>query len=44
MAELRAILASREPLYQLADATVDTSRTDVDAAVAALAESLSNRG
>ena len=40
MAELRAILASREPLYQLADLTVDTSRAGVDATVAALAESL----
>jgi XRE family aerobic/anaerobic benzoate catabolism transcriptional regulator len=43
MAELRAILASREPLYQLADVTVDTSRATVDAAVDALAESLSAR-
>jgi len=43
MAELRAILAAREPLYQLADVTVDTSRATVDAAVDALAESLAAR-
>lgn len=40
MAELRAILAAREPLYHLADVAVDTSRTDVDAAVASIAEEL----
>jgi XRE family aerobic/anaerobic benzoate catabolism transcriptional regulator len=33
MAELRAILAAREPLYGLADVTVDTSRVAADDAV-----------
>jgi XRE family aerobic/anaerobic benzoate catabolism transcriptional regulator len=40
MAELRAILAAREPLYHLADVTVDTSRTGADAAASAIARSL----
>ena len=39
MSELRAILAAREPIYQLADLTVDTSRTDLDAAVELIRDS-----
>ena len=34
MEELRAILAAREPLYSMADVTVDTSRLSIDEAVA----------
>lgn len=33
MEELRAILAAREPLYAMADVTVDTSRLSIDEAV-----------
>ena len=40
MAELRAILASREPLYQLADVTVDTSKHDLEGAVELVLERL----
>jgi XRE family aerobic/anaerobic benzoate catabolism transcriptional regulator len=40
MADLRAILAAREPLYQLADVAVDTSRSDVDEATAAVVAAL----
>ena len=36
MAELRAILAAREPLYSLADITLDTSRLGIDEAVESL--------
>jgi hypothetical protein len=37
MADLRAILAAREPLYAAADHTVDTSGRDVGEIVDALA-------
>jgi XRE family aerobic/anaerobic benzoate catabolism transcriptional regulator len=40
MAELRAILAAREPLYAQADITVDTSRHDRDQAVRAILAAL----
>jgi len=36
MEELRAILAAREPLYALADVSIDTSKAPVDEAVAQL--------
>jgi XRE family transcriptional regulator, aerobic/anaerobic benzoate catabolism transcriptional regulator len=44
MAELRAILAAREPLYARADVTVDTSRHDLDAAVASVVSALERLG
>ena len=40
MAELRAILASREPLYDLADLAVDTSRLDPAAAVESIVSAI----
>jgi XRE family aerobic/anaerobic benzoate catabolism transcriptional regulator len=40
MAELRAILKSREPLYARANATVDTAGLSVDAAAARLSEAV----
>ena len=40
MAELRRLLASREPLYAQAAHTVDTSRLGVDGAVGAIVKSL----
>lgn len=40
MAELRRLLALREPLYAQAGATIDTSRLDVDGTVQALFELL----
>jgi XRE family aerobic/anaerobic benzoate catabolism transcriptional regulator len=43
MAELRRLLAAREPLYSQADHVIDTSRLGVDAAVRAIAERLSVR-
>lgn len=36
MAELRAILAAREPLYSLADITLDTSRQSLDESIESL--------
>jgi XRE family aerobic/anaerobic benzoate catabolism transcriptional regulator len=39
-ADLRAILAQREPFYRLAEATVDTSTLDVDAVVDRVADLL----
>ncbi len=42
MAELRRLLAAREPLYALAAHVIDTSRLDVDGAVQALDSSLSS--
>jgi XRE family aerobic/anaerobic benzoate catabolism transcriptional regulator len=44
MAELRAILATREPLYQLADLTVDTSRHDPASAASAIVAKVNSRG
>jgi XRE family aerobic/anaerobic benzoate catabolism transcriptional regulator len=44
MAELRAILAAREPLYARADLTVDTSRHDLDSAVRAVVAALARAG
>lgn len=44
MAELRGILAAREPLYQTATVTIDTSRHTVAAAAAALVEALDATG
>jgi XRE family aerobic/anaerobic benzoate catabolism transcriptional regulator len=44
MAELRRLLASREPLYAQATFTVDTSRLSVDRAVAAIERGLSRAG
>ena len=41
MADLRSLLGAREPLYALADHTVDTSTTSVDKAVAAIERALS---
>jgi XRE family transcriptional regulator, aerobic/anaerobic benzoate catabolism transcriptional regulator len=43
-AELRALLAAREPLYAAAKLTVDTSATGVDGAVTAIANALGARG
>ncbi len=43
MAELRRLLATREPLYALASHVVDTSRLDVDEALSALDASLASR-
>lgn len=43
MAELRAILAAREPLYHLADVTLDTSRRDADASARALLDALDGK-
>ncbi len=43
MAELRAILAAREPLYHLADVAVDTSRHDPEAAARAVLASVEKR-
>ena len=40
MADLRALLAAREPLYQAADYTVDTSDLTVDGVVAAVESAL----
>jgi hypothetical protein len=40
MAELRRLLARREPLYAQATITVDTSRLTVDRAVRAIEERL----
>ena len=40
MAELRRLLAAREPLYAQAAHTVDTSRLGVDGAVDAIEEML----
>ena len=36
MAELRRLLAAREPLYAQADHVVDTSKLGIDAAAAAI--------
>ena len=44
MAELRAILAAREPLYSRAQVTVDTSRKDEAQALAALVAALEREG
>ena len=38
MAELRALLSSRQPLYQQANLTVDTSSRSVDEAAQTIAE------
>jgi XRE family aerobic/anaerobic benzoate catabolism transcriptional regulator len=43
MAELRAILASREPLYARASLTVDTTGLDVEAAAARLVAAITQR-
>jgi XRE family aerobic/anaerobic benzoate catabolism transcriptional regulator len=43
MAELRRLLATREPLYSLADHVIDTSHQGVDEAVRALAKRLTVR-
>ncbi len=40
MADLRSLLAAREPLYALADHTIDTSATSVDRAIAAIERAL----
>lgn len=40
MADLRSLLTAREPLYALADHTVDTSAASVDRAVAAIERAL----
>jgi XRE family aerobic/anaerobic benzoate catabolism transcriptional regulator len=40
MAELRAILAQRDPLYAMADVLVDTSGSSVEASLAALVAAL----
>jgi hypothetical protein len=40
MADLRALLASREPLYASADHTVDTSGRSLKAIVAGLAATI----
>jgi XRE family aerobic/anaerobic benzoate catabolism transcriptional regulator len=42
MAELRAILAQRDPLYAMADAVVDTSGATVEASLVALASALAH--
>jgi hypothetical protein len=39
-AELRALLAAREPLYATAQVTVDTSAAGVDGAVQAIRDAL----
>jgi len=44
MAELRGLLAAREPLYRQADLAVDTSGRGVDAVLAALTGELAERG
>ncbi len=44
MAELKALLASREPLYRQADLAVDTSRLAVGQAVAAIAAQVPRAG
>jgi XRE family aerobic/anaerobic benzoate catabolism transcriptional regulator len=44
MAELRAILAAREPLYAQADVTLDTSRRSREAALRALVAGLKREG
>jgi XRE family transcriptional regulator, aerobic/anaerobic benzoate catabolism transcriptional regulator len=43
MADLRALLAAREPLYQSADHTVDTSNLTVDRVVAAVENAVQRR-
>ena len=40
MADLRSLLATREPLYALADHTVDTSSVTVDEVVSAVTRHL----
>jgi hypothetical protein len=40
MAELRALLTARRPLYQLAHLKIDTSRVSVPAAVRAITAAL----
>lgn len=44
MAELRRLLAAREPLYALADAVVDTSRLGLEAATRAVVQAFSRKG
>ncbi|MEN9763417.1 MAG: hypothetical protein RI906_3243 [Pseudomonadota bacterium] len=44
MAELRAILAQRDPLYAMADVLVDTSGSSVEASLAALVAALPREG
>jgi XRE family aerobic/anaerobic benzoate catabolism transcriptional regulator len=44
MAELRRLLASREPLYAQADHTVDTSRLGIESATRAIVALLARHG
>jgi shikimate kinase len=44
MADLRALLAAREPLYAQADYIIDTAQVMVDAVVESIARELPKRG